>query len=527
MSDVYNPTIAAASGRIDRRTLLLASAATTALALTPIRASAQTPVKGGVLKLAFSADPAGFDPAKGPSGMSHVVIEQVYSTLMSLDPNANPYPDLAEKFEMAENGLSYTFHLRPGIKFHNGDPLTADDVKFTFDRLRAKDSGYSYGSQVETIAEVTVVDAATVKFTLSAITGPFLTYMAFPGSSIVPKKLVESGHDLNAKPIGSGPFKFVSYQPRSIVKFEKNPEFYEAGKPYFDALEFHLIADVTALTNAVLSGTVNFSNEIPPKDWAQVRSTPGLTGKTLEGSRYYWLLLNNTTPPLDNPKVRQAIAYAISREAIVAGTFFGQATAITGGVIPQWNWAYADIKAFKPGGDLDKAKALLAEAGHADGFATSLTMASSFPAMVAMAPIIQANLAAIGIKAKIKTMEIPRYWDEVWGPSAFDMTAMYWVSPLADPDDFVFNNYACKMAINVQKSCDAGMDALLKQAKSGATQEARKASYLKQQQLSLEQMPIIPLVNAWILTAHTDKLKNYKPMRTGFLKTLKDAWLEA
>ena len=97
----------------------------------------------------------------------------------------------------------------------------------------------------------------------------------------------------------------------------------------------------------------------------------------------------------------------------------------------------------------------------------------------------------------------------------------------ADPDDFVFNNYACGMAINVQKSCTEAMDALLQKAKSATTQEARKAAYLEQQQLSLEEMPIVPLVNAWILTAYTDKLKGYKPMRTGFLKTLKDAWLSA
>ena len=304
------------------------------------------PVRGGVLKLAFSADPAGFDPAMGPSGMSHVVIEQVYSTLMSLDPDANPYPDLAESYEMSGDGLEYTFHLRPGVKFHNGDPLTAEDVKFTFDRLRAPDSGYSYGSQVSTIKDVAVIDPLTVKFTLSVQTGPFLTYMAFPGSSIVPKALVESGHDLNAQPIGSGPFKFVSYQPRSKVLFERNPEFYEEGKPYFDALEFHLIADVTALTNAILSGTVNFSNEIPPKDWETVRSTPGLVGETLEGSRYYWLLPNNSKAPLDKPLVRQAIAHAIDRQAIVAGAFFGQATPILGGVIPAWNWGYAGPQRF-------------------------------------------------------------------------------------------------------------------------------------------------------------------------------------
>lgn len=517
------------SGWISRRSMLLSGVALAGVPLMPWSAVAQDgqPVSGGVLKLAFSADPAGFDPAMGPSGMSHVVIEQVYSTLMSLDPDANPYPDLAERFEMSEDGLEYTFFLRQGVKFHNGDELTAEDVKFTFDRLRAPDSGYSYGSQVETIKDVTVVDPHTVKFILSAQTGPFLTYMAFPGSSIVPKKLVESDHDLNAQPIGSGPFKFVSYQPRSMVKFEKNADFYEAGKPYVDGLEFHLIADVTALTNAVLSGTVDFSNEIPPKDWEVVQSTPGLVGLTLEGSRFYWLLPNNTKSPLDDPKVRQAIAHALNRQAIVTGTFFGQATPILGGVIPEWNWGYAGLQEFNPAGDPEKAKALLAEAGHAGGFETSLTMASSFPAMLAMAPIIQANLAAVGIKATISTMEIPRYWDEVWGPSNFDMTAMYWVSPLADPDDFVYNNYACGMAINVQKSCSDEMDALLREAKSATTQEARKEAYRRQQEFSLQEMPIVPLVNAWILTAHTDRLKNYKPMRTGFLKPLKDAWLTA
>ncbi|CAM5761307.1 peptide ABC transporter substrate-binding protein [Labrys miyagiensis] len=519
------------SGGLSRRLLLKASASIAAMALiSPFASSAATaaePVKGGVLKLAFSADPAGFDPARGPSGMSHVVIEQVYSTLMSLDPDAQPYPDLAEKYEMAPDGLTYTFHLRKGVKFHNGTELTAEDVKFTFDRLRAPNSGYSYGSQVETIKSVDVIDPYTVAFKLSKPTGPFLIYMAFPGSSIVPKAAVDAGHDLNSQPIGSGPFKFVSYQPRSMITFERNADFYEPGKPYFDGMEMHLIADVTALTDALISGTVNFSNEIPPKDWSTISQTPGLTGQTLEGSRYYWLLPNNKTAPLDNAKVRQAIAYTINRQAIVAGTFFGQATPIAGGVIPKWNWAFADINAFPPQGDIAKAKQLLADAGHPDGFETSLTMASSFPAMVSMAPIIQANLAAIGIKAKISTMEIPRYWDEVWGPSKFDMTAMYWVSPLADPDDFVTNNYKCGMAINVQKSCAPDMDALLDEAKSATTQEARKAAYKRQQELSLEQMPIVPLVNAWILTAYTDKLQNYKPMRTGFLKTIKDAWLTA
>jgi peptide/nickel transport system substrate-binding protein len=494
-----------------------------ALVLAP---PADAQERGGTLIAAFSADPAGFDPVRGPSGMSHVVIEQVYSTLMLLDPEANPIPGLAESYEVSEDGLEYTFKLRDGVTFHNGDPLSAEDVKFSFDRLRAPDSGYSYGSQVETIDEVEVVDPLTVRFKLSQRTGPFLIYMAFPGSSIVPKNLVESGHDLNAQPVGSGPFKFVSYQPRTAIKFERNENFYEEGKPYFDAMEYRIISDITALTNAVMSGVVNFSNEIPPKDWSTIQSNPDLVGKTIEGSRYYWLLPNNEHPPLDDPKVRQAIAHAIDRQAIVTGAFFGQATPILGGVIPQWNWGYADLQYFAPTGNPERAKELLAEAGYPDGFDTSMTIASSFPAMVAMAPIIQANLQAASINAQIGTMEIPRYWDEVWSTSNFDITTMYWLSPLADPDDFVTNNYKCGMAINVQKSCTEAMDAILEEAKAAPTEDARKALYGDMQELSLDEMGIVPLVNGWLLIAHTSDLQNYTPMRTGFLKTLKDAWFE-
>jgi len=123
-------------------------------------------------------------------------------------------------------------------------------------------------------------------------------------------------------------------------------------------------------------------------------------------------------------------------------------------------------------------------------------------------------------------MEIPRYWDEVWSPGNFDITTMYWLSPLADPDDFVTNNYKCNMPINVQKSCSQAMDDLLERAKSATDLAERKKLYRAQQELSLKEMGIVPLVNGWILTAYTKNLHNFKPMRTGFLKTLKDAWFE-
>jgi peptide/nickel transport system substrate-binding protein len=489
-------------------------------------AAAQEGKPGGTLVAAFSADPGGFDPARGPSGMSHVVIEQVYSTLLNLDENAKPYAGIAESWSGAEDGLSWTFRLRPGLTFHNGEALTAEDVAYSFERILDPDSGYAYGSQIETIDEVTAIDDLNVQFKLNRVTGPFEIYMAFPGSSIVPKDLVESGWDLNAQPVGSGPFEFVSYTPRDSIVFERNDGYYEEGRPYFDGMVYRVISDPTALSNGLKSGEIHFSNEVPPKDWNAIISQAGMVDASIEGSRYFWMVPNHERGALGNPLVRQAIAHALNRSAIVRGAFYGQATPIVGGVIPEWNWGYAGLEVFAPEGDVEKAKALLAEAGVAPGTSISLTMVSSWPPMMSMAPIIQANLSQIGFDAKIDTMEVPRYWDEVWGPSNFDLTVMYWLSPLADPDDFVTNTYAMTSAVNVQKGGSQEMDDLMLAAKSAVTIEERKALYKQQQEFSLETMDVIPLVNGWVLTAHTDRLKNFKPMRTGFLKTLKDAWLE-
>ena len=342
----------------------------------------------------------------------------------------------------------------------------------------------------------------------------------------MPKDLVESGWDLNAQPVGSGPFKFVSYTPRDSIVFERNDDYYEEGRPYFDGMVYRVISDPTALSNGIKSGEIHFSNEVPPKDWSAITSQAGMVDASIEGSRYFWMVPNHERGTLGNPLVRQAIAHALNRSAIVRGAFYGQATPIVGGVIPEWNWGYAGLEVFAPEGDIEKAKALLAEAGVAPGTSISLTMVSSWPPMMSMAPIIQANLSQIGFDAKIDTMEVPRYWDEVWGPSNFDLTVMYWLSPLADPDDFVTNTYAMTSAVNVQKGGSQEMDDLMLAAKSAVTIEERKALYKQQQEFSLETMDVIPLVNGWVLTAHTDRLKNFKPMRTGFLKTLKDAWLE-
>ena len=482
---------------------------------------------GGTLKAAFDHDAGGFDPAKATLGMSHAVIEQVYSTLMSLDSDANPYPDLAESVDISPDGLVYTFKLRSGVKFHDGTPLVAEDVKFSLDRLMDPKTGYSYAAQLTPISKIEVVDPLTVKLTLKEPSGPLLVNLAFPGSSIVSKKIVESGVDINATPIGTGPFKFVSYQPRTAIRMERYADYHEKGKPYIQNLEYDIISDATAITTALQSGVVNFSNVIPAKDWEAVKANPDLTTAPIEGGRWFWIMVNNTKPPFDNPKVRQALAYAVDRQAVVDAVFYGLATPILGGVVPSWSWGYApDLKVFTPQADPAKAKALLAEAGHPNGIDLVLRVGSDWANLMSMATVLQENFKAAGINAKIETMPTTEYMDQVWTGTKYDISDMYWLSPLADPDDFTTLNYKCGSPMNPQKSCSKEMDKLLDEARTATTQAGRKDAYIRMQKLSLEEMPLVPVVSALILTAHTNKLENFKPMRTGFLKTLKDAWLE-
>jgi peptide/nickel transport system substrate-binding protein len=181
---------------------------------------------------------------------------------------------------------------------------------------------------------------------------------------------------------------------------------------------------------------------------------------------------------------------------------------------------------FSPHAEPDKAKALLAEAGHPNGFDTTFHAGSDWPNLMSIAPLLQENLKAVGINLKIVTMGSTEYLEKVYSKGEYDMSDMYWLSPLADPDDFTTLNYKCGSPMNPQKSCSKEMDAVLDEARAGLTQDARKAAYDRMQKLSMDEMTLVPLVSALILTAHTSQLKGFKPMRTGFLKTLKEAWLE-
>src|SRR5215211_3010351 len=341
------------------------------------------PKPGGTLRVATSTDPVGLDPMISSAYSTALITEHVYGSLMQYDKELNEVqPDLAESVEISEDKLLYTFKLREGVKWHDGQPFTADDVKFSMERQKNPDTGSPNAYMYSEVAEVAAVDPATVTVKFNKVQGPFLAFMASPWASMVPKHVVEEKGDLQTTMVGTGPFKFVSYEPGNSVKLEKNPDYYVPGQPVVDALEIQFISDATSRLNAVLTKQVDLSQEMAAKDYRQLEGAPGVQAIALESGSCNWAYIgmNCTRPPFDNPKVRQAVAYAKNRKAIADNVFFGLAIPLTGGIVPRWSWAYAqDLQLYSDQPDVAKAKALLAEAGYADGFDTTIKVSPAYP----------------------------------------------------------------------------------------------------------------------------------------------------
>src|SRR5256884_7912542 len=272
------------------------------------------PKKGGTLILARQGEVTNLDPHKVPAFTSARVFELVYSYLMRLDESLGVQPDLAESMPTTStDGKTVTVKIRSGVKFHNGDPLTSADVKYTFDRiLDAKTAAVarSFFTDVDTI---TAPDATTVVFNLKNPNAALIAYMAHPNTGIVSKKIGEANPALSKKEtaIGSGPFKLPEWVPDNFMRFEANKDYYVAGQPYLDGIRINVVPDESGLAAALRTKAADMAIITDAKEAKTLRSEAAVTLDSKPSLSYNLLFVNTKRPPLDNIKVRQAIAYAI------------------------------------------------------------------------------------------------------------------------------------------------------------------------------------------------------------------------
>ena len=322
------------------------------------------------ITLAMQLEPPHLDPTSAAAGaIDSVLYSNVFEGLTRFASDGSIIPGLAQSWVISDDGLTYTFKLAEGVTFHDGTTMDAEDVKFSLDRARAEDSANAQKALFASIADVEAVDASTVKITLSAPNGSLLFNLAWGDAVIVAPESIEN---IKQAPVGTGAFKFANWVQGDNITLEKNADYW--GTPAkLDKVTFKFISDPTAAFAAVMAEDVDvFAGYPAPENVPQFEADPRfqvIVGNT-EGETI--LSTNNKMPPFDNVKVREAMAHAIDRQAIIDGAMFGLGTPIGTHFAPH-NPDYVDLTAGSAY-DPEKAKALLAEAGFAEGFTTTLKL---------------------------------------------------------------------------------------------------------------------------------------------------------
>lgn len=487
------------------------------LALTP--ALAQT--RGGTLTVAQQADIVGLDPHTVSAYSSAVVVEQIYDSLLVLDEKGDVLPSLATRWVAGNNGLTYTFTLRSGVKFSDGSPLTSKDVVYSFQRILNPKTASPRLNDLGKVKSVTAPNPTTVVVTLEQPFAPFLTKVAGPLMAIMPDGYAEKA-DVNKAPLGSGPFKFVNWVSGDSVNLERNPNYWEAGKPYLDKLVFKALKDDATRVTNVETGNVDLIMSVPQNQVERLEKNANVKLSGGPGTWYDYLGLNQAKAPFNNLKVRQALNLAINRDLIVRTVLFGKGTAIACGPIPPSHWAFATCR--EQVFNQARARQLLTEAGFPNGFKMTIKVGADYKSQVNIAQSIQAQLKPLGIDVTVQPMEWGAFLDDVTNKGNFEGVILGWIGSV-DPDDFLYYQFRTGEKFNFVKFSNPQADRLLDQGRSTVNKTQRQTIYRQLQTLLAQQSAYIFLHINDQYEAFTPAVQGYVHYATGSMRSLKDVWL--
>jgi len=445
-----------------------------------LSAVAQGPKVGGELVIAFGTDPESLDPNKITSAPAGMVLTHIAETLLTMTEELEVAPLLAESWEFSEDGLSLTLYLRKGVKFHDGTPFNAEAVKVNLERFRKATYAFLLFPRVQTIE---VVDEYTVRLNLDKPFAPLVAHLTHNFVAMVsPKQIAElpEGQEIMA-PVGTGPFKFDKWVRGEYVRIVRNDEYW-GPKPYVDAVVFRVVpSDATRLV-LLETGQVHAIMRVPPMDAPRVAATPGLEVVRVPSVRTIYIAFNYQKAPWTDVRVRQALNYAVDKEAIVK-EILGGAGGVSDAPIMPLIFGYAPQKPYPY--DPEKARKLLDEAGIPRGFKCTLYHPTGRYMMdAAIAEAVQAYLREVGIEAELITMEWAAYLAFLRKPveeATFDMFMLGWGCVTLDADYGLFplfhtSEWAPKGS-NRSFYSNPVVDALLEQGRVTPDPEARKAIY--------------------------------------------------
>ncbi|SNB71588.1 peptide/nickel transport system substrate-binding protein/oligopeptide transport system substrate-binding protein [Arboricoccus pini] len=503
-----------------------------ALALALLGGTALSAQAGGTLVITFKDDVTTLDPAIGYDWQNWSMIKSVFSRLMDYKPGTTELePSLAENYEVAPDGKTFTFKIRPGVKFHNGREVVASDVKYSIERAvdpKTQGPGAGFFSSIEGFEDLTggkskelkgieVVDDHTVRFHLSRPDATFLHVMAINFAGVVPKEEVEKwGADFGKHPVGSGPFIFKEWDLGQKLVFAKNPDYFIKGLPKLDGYEVEVGQEPVVALLRLQRGEVDLAGDgIPPAKFNDVMNDPAMSALVAKGQQLHtgYISLNVKMKPFDNLKVRQAIGMAINKERVLR-VINNRATAANQPLPPAMPGYDKDYKGLAY--DVAGAKKLLAEAGYPNGFETTLFVANTDP-QPRIAQAVQQDLAAIGVKVAIKALAqanvIAAGGQEDGAPMIWS-GGMAWIADFPDPSNFYGPILGCAGAVpggwNWSWYCNKAIDDQAIEADSMAAPEQKEARIEKWKKIFTtiqDDEPWVPLFNENRFVLHSARVK--------------------
>ena len=476
----------------------------------------------GTLVVGLVAEPVNLDPAQVTDLNSNRVGRRIVETLVTFpEESTQVVPGLAESWTISKDGLRYTFKLRKGIAFHDGTPFNAEAVKFSIDRQIDPEhpanklgkypfANYFFGN----VKAVEVVDPSTVEFVLKEPRASFLTILTSAAASIVsPAAVKKSGADYALQPVGTGPFKYVSWDRGQRVVLEKNPSYWRSPVKV-DRVVYRPIVEGQARLTELLTGSLDLIVDVPPDFLGQIAQSPKTTLLMQVGAHVWYLGINNQKKPFDDKRVRQALNYAVNKEAIVRDVLKGTGSLSRGPVLPSTWGADPGLKPYPY--DPERAKKLLAEAGYPSGFSTTLWVPESGSGMqspVPMSTVIQSNLKAVGITVALQTMEWGAYLAKLRTKEQ-ELFALSWMAGNEDPDMVMYpllhSSQWTPAGPNRALYKNERFDELLHQARLTTDQGKRAALYREAQRILVEDPPWIFIDHEIQTAAHSKRVQGFK-----------------
>ena len=461
---------------------------------------------GATLIAAQGAEPERFDPHLTTAFASFQVLENVYDTLVQPGADLSMEPALATDWTISDDGLTWTFNLREGVTWHNGREFTADDVVYSYERIMDPEVAAANAFRFASVEEVVAVDDITVEINLTRPTPNLLVNIGgFKGMAIVPQETVDDG-SIDTTPVGTGPFRFVSFTPGDGVVLERNDDYWRAdeGLPHLEGVQFRAIPDATVKLTALQTGEVHWVDSVPPAEIEALAGSDDVVLEQVPGGDYHYFALNQAREPFDNPDVRRAIAMAIDRGEITEAATFGAGTA-NQTAIPEGNFWFHEYAPYDTA-DVDGATALLEDAGVSD-LTIEFMVSSEFPETVTQAQVISSQLDAIGVMVEISDVDFATWLDRQ-ANGEFDAFMLSWIGNI-DPDDFYYAQHHSEGNFNFQGQNSPDLDALLDEARVETDQDARKELYDQAAEMIVDDASYIYLYNPDNINAWSPDVEGY------------------